>query len=213
MITYVINLEKRPDRLAAFKAQFDPNTFSTFHIVSAVDGTTLNIPELTPRIHPWNLKNLTNSTLRGVIGCALSHLQCYRSIQSDTSTDNYFLIFEDDAMFINSNSHSQLNDLLSNFNSLSIPDDLGILFLNDWLHSKENISPEQTWGRTDLTKTTESYIIHKDCAKYLYDSNINNLGAIDAHIFQSMQTHSKWNTYVLSKPIFIQRDRRDSNIR
>ena len=220
MKSFVINLKKRPDRLAKFQQQFDPSIFSTFTVLPAFDGSTLNISELQSRINPWNITHLSPYTLRGVVGCALSHLECYRLIQQDTSSD-YFFIFEDDASFIDSDAVSRFSELFSNIDSLSFPSDLGILYLNSFYFSFTNqsisnkVDPNTNWYPTTHCYTTESYLIHKECAKYLYELNINNLGAIDAHISQQLNkdkdTH--WKTYALTKPLFFQQNRKDSNIR
>ena len=79
--SYVINLKKRPDRLEFFDnkvKKFLPNV--NFELVEAIDGTTLdfNDENFTKNINPWNFKYLNEKMLKGVAGCCLSHLSCYK---------------------------------------------------------------------------------------------------------------------------------------
>ena len=77
---YLINLKKRPDRLDFFNTNI--KTFLPdidIELVEAVDGNALNLNDenLKKNVNLWNFKNLREKTLRGVIGCCLSHLVCY----------------------------------------------------------------------------------------------------------------------------------------
>lgn len=87
---FVINLEKRPDRLDKLKQYKDflpPNTY----VMPACDGYML---ASTPRLYA--LCEKCDYQMRpGVIGCALSHLVLYHKLLFDTEVDGY-LIFEDD---------------------------------------------------------------------------------------------------------------------
>ena len=62
-------------------------------------------------------------------------------------------------------------------------------------------------------QTAESYIISKEFAKIVYEENINNLGAFDAHLEKSMLNNPNYPFYELKDNYFIQCNRNDSNIR
>lgn len=209
---YLINLKKRPDRLNFFNTNvknFLPDI--NIELVEAVDGSLLNLNDenLKKNVNPWNYKNLSEKTLRGVIGCCLSHLKCYEKIIND-SDNNYAIIFEDDCCFIK-NKELGSNDFLK---KLQIPDKFGIIWLNEWTNTINNNFIDDNYYLVDSgAKTTESYIISKEFAKILYDENINNIGAIDAHIGQVYSRHPEYPCFNIKSNLFTQYDRKDSNIR
>lgn len=212
---YLINLKKRPDRLENFNTnvkKFLPNI--DIETIEAIDGTTLDLTDekLRKNVNSWNFINLQEKVLRGVIGCCLSHLKCYKKIFE--SNDKYAIIFEDDCCFIK----NQLFDAKINadffFLNLPIPEKFGIIWLNDWPNIIDPIySNEHYFLVKGGSKTAEAYVISKEFAKILYDENINNIGAIDAHISQVYSRHPEYPCYNIKSNIFIQYDRRDSNIR
>jgi glycosyl transferase family 25 len=208
---YLINLEKRPDRLKNFVdnvQKFLPDI--QIEKIIAVDGSFLDLNDknLKKNVNPWNFKNLREKTLRGVIGCCLSHLNCYKKIIE--SNDRYAIIFEDDCVFIK-NKEITSNEELKN---LPIPENFGIIWLNEWKNKIDSkFLNEYYYLVSEGYKTTEAYIISKEFAKILYDENINNIGAIDAHIGQVYSKHPEYPCYNIKSNIFIQRDRLDSNIR
>ncbi len=208
---YLINLEKRQDRFENFVNGVQ-KLLPDIHIerVNAVDGSSLDLgsEDLKKRVNPWNFKYLGEKTLRGVIGCCLSHLDCYKKIIE--SNDKYVIIFEDDCVFIK-DMEINSNDFLKN---LPIPEKFGIIWLNDWGNSIDNKFINEHYNLVSSgAKTTEAYIISKEFAKILYDENINNIGAIDAHIGQVYSRHPEYPCFNIKTNIFTQRDRRDSDIR
>jgi GR25 family glycosyltransferase involved in LPS biosynthesis len=87
--TYIINLKRRPDRLVSFFKR-NPN-LPPLHIFEAVDGKSLK-----PSITIQKLFETGDYNFRkGIIGCALSHIQLWKKCAADFSTD-LFLIIEDD---------------------------------------------------------------------------------------------------------------------
>ena len=209
---YLINLKKRPDRLEKFNQEvkaFLPNI--DIELVEAVDGTELNLydEELRKNVNPWNFKYLNEKTLRGVIGYCQSHLQCYKKIIEDTNS-KYSIIFEDDCCFIKG-KEKIANDFLQ---SLPIPEKFGIIWLNEWKNTIDKSYINEHFNLViSGAKTTEAYIISKEYAKILYDENIHNIGAIDAHMVQVYSRHLEYPNYNIKSNLFIQRNRTDSNIR
>jgi GR25 family glycosyltransferase involved in LPS biosynthesis len=92
--SFMINLDRRPDRLEKMNKQIQNNLLPTDIIrISAIDGLKLKI---NPRLRSLCRKN--NFQMRpGVIGCALSHIQLYQKLLEDTEVDGY-VIFEDDVI-------------------------------------------------------------------------------------------------------------------
>lgn len=206
---YVINLKKRIDRLERFQnnvgnALPDVN----IEVVEAVDGSLLDLQDVNLR-KDVNKKSLTlqEKLLRGVIGCCLSHLKCYELIGNND--DKYAIIFEDDCSFKNETQKNTANDFIK---QLLIPEKFGIIFLNKW-HSNRIKRVNIDYDLITGSPTTESYIISKEYAKILYDENIHNIGAIDAHMSQCIPKYPEYPSYQLVNELFIQYDRKDSNIR
>jgi len=93
---------------------------------TAVSGMELVFDEaLNSRIHPWNFEHLSERRLRGVIGCALSHLAVWEQIA--TQKQGMILIFEDDARCIDPDSAHRILAALNN-----VPPDADLVWLNDY---------------------------------------------------------------------------------
>lgn len=205
---FVINLKKRSDRLEKFKKEVQNYLLSLdIEVIDALDGSTIDLKNkfFLKNVNEWNFKYLDERTLRGVIGCCLSHLKCYKKIIN--SNEKYCVIFEDDCSLKKSFS--------INLNELIIPKKFGIIFLNDWIVKSKNID-DQSLSEYNIifeSKTTEAYIISKEFAKIMYDENVNNIGAIDAHMKEVMLKYPQYIFYELKNSLFTQYDRRDSNIR
>jgi len=207
---YLINLKKRPDRFQKFQNEIG-NYLPDINVelVEAVDGSLLNLNDenLKKNVNEWNFKYLTENQLRGVIGCCLSHLKCYDLICKND--DKYAIIFEDDCWYKNENNKMFINDFIK---QLEIPDKFGVIFLNEW-PTKHIKSINKDYDLIEGSPTTESYIISREYAKVLYDENIHNIGAIDAHIKSISSRYPEYPIYQLVNVVFTQYDRKDSNIR
>ena len=90
---YVINLDRRPDRLQSFKERSGLGD-ADFHRLSAVDGKTLTWSQ---DIH-YLFRQNRFKWHAARIGCALSHYTLYQHIAS--TEDELHLVLEDDAQFI-----------------------------------------------------------------------------------------------------------------
>jgi GR25 family glycosyltransferase involved in LPS biosynthesis len=95
MKTYIINLERRPDRREVMAAQLERNSFEDFEFINAVDGQTLQPTEELRRM----FSNNNFYSRASAIACALSHLNVWRTFLHDTSLSSYqnVTVFEDDA--------------------------------------------------------------------------------------------------------------------
>lgn len=92
--TFVINLDRRPDRWEKFQKQPEP-TFLRYLRVSAVDGNALVPTEQLQQIFEGNDYNMR----AGMVGCAMSHIKLYIDLLN--SKEDVFCILEDDIQFCN----------------------------------------------------------------------------------------------------------------
>jgi GR25 family glycosyltransferase involved in LPS biosynthesis len=91
--TFVVNLERRPDRLKTISDALSKINIP-FEVFTAVDGQ-----QLKPTLELYKLFARNDfGNRKGVIGCALSHLKLWNKLLEDKSTDVY-LIMEDDVTF------------------------------------------------------------------------------------------------------------------
>ena len=93
MKTYVINLDRRPDRWEAFQKHEEPK-YLNYERFSAIDGSKLENGEQLQRIFDGNDYNMRE----GMVGCAMSHIKLY--IELVNSSYEFFCIFEDDIEFV-----------------------------------------------------------------------------------------------------------------
>lgn len=99
--SFVINLDRRPDRWEQVQAQPDAHRIPNLSRFSAVDGKTLNL-QTDSRVSTYARHNITYSLRRshdmldsiGGVGCALSHVSLWEKLaKSDAPV---ILILEDD---------------------------------------------------------------------------------------------------------------------
>ena len=86
----VINLDRRPDRLERFREQAARHNLPPYRRIAAVDGQHLVLTDELRHLFRENDFNYR----RAVIGCALSHLEVWRSVRQVT------LVFEDDVELV-----------------------------------------------------------------------------------------------------------------
>lgn len=209
MKIFLINLEKRKDRLERFMSKIGNHLKNhELEVKKAVDGSSLNLKSdyLQKNVNPWNFKNLNDKSLRGVIGCCLSHIKIHKEIIDNDI--EYALIFEDDA-YTSLNSED-LNDLISNIN---LPEDFFIIYLNKFRKTKDKPNNFSLKKLDSGLGTTESYIISKKFAEHVYKHCKNNIGAIDVHMNHCYELSGGKGAYETIDEMFYQYDRKDSSIR
>lgn len=94
MKTFVVNLDKRPDRWETFQNHNEPK-FLNYERFSAIDGTKLKPTSQLSQIFDNNDYNMRE----GMVGCAMSHVKLYIDLLKDDESDAY-CILEDDIDFI-----------------------------------------------------------------------------------------------------------------
>lgn len=94
MKTFVINLDRRPDRWSQFQNLDDPKPLK-YERFSAIDGSKLKPTLQLQQIFDFNDYNMR----QGMVGCAMSHIKLYIQLLQDEETDVY-CILEDDLEFV-----------------------------------------------------------------------------------------------------------------
>jgi GR25 family glycosyltransferase involved in LPS biosynthesis len=120
--TFVVNLDRRPDRLLKFGQRFPRVGEWTYEIFSAIDGNKLKINGEFPESIQHLFRNNDFCSKNSVIGCAMSHIKIWQQLVNDKDSNSY-IIYEDDVEFVE-NYAWKLYSLLQN-----ITFDWDILFL------------------------------------------------------------------------------------
>ena len=94
MKTFVVNLDRRPDRWETFQRHDEPK-FLNYKRFSAIDGTKLESTSQLSQIFDNNDYNMR----KGMVGCAMSHIKLYIELLKDNEADGY-CILEDDIEFV-----------------------------------------------------------------------------------------------------------------
>ena len=158
----VINLKKREDRKNSMIDQFKKENVTNFEFIEAVDGNELKESEELRLLFQRN-----NFTYRkGIMGCALSHIQLWNDLINDTSND-YYVVLEDD-LELSSDFKEKLNRHCELFEEQQLEHlSLGVYECNYSDQEKIKTS-EITVFQKDIYKfwnITFAYIISKNAAK------------------------------------------------
>jgi len=200
----VINLKRRSDRLNQF---IENCPFINVNILYAFDGS--NLVNETDKLKTNQFLNLNN----GEVGCFISHIRCYEYMIKN-NIDN-MLIFEDDCKFCD-DFINKLNNVLIEYNNYKLNNKIiDILYIggrfgpnfftnaNNCLkitnnlvkHKNNNINIDI--DRSNLDRTTHSYIISKYTAGFLLDIFYNSI--IDKPIDHWLiQIFNKYNYNIYS---------------
>ena len=103
---YLINLSRRPDRLADFMNKYNKSDMKNYNVLKfdAVDGSKLKIDSVPlsevaraelKQIETTGFRSKHYQLTRGAIGCYLSHVKVWENMLKSKHRD--ILIFEDDA--------------------------------------------------------------------------------------------------------------------
>jgi len=158
---FCINLDKRPERAAAFQSQEGLKELNIKRF-SAVDGLTLEISK-NSLISNQTKYNILNNTRRshgeintpGAIGCSLSHFNVWKKFLETKAP--YCLVLEDDAMIpkgfaeIIANASKALKELKR----------FDVWLLSYRLYEPQTIPLTQTWKSPIYFWGTSSYIISR----------------------------------------------------
>ena len=141
--TYLINLDRRPDRLEKFLKSYDNSDMKHIELskMSAVDGSELNINKVPlsevargelKQIETTGFRSKHYQLTRGAIGCYLSHVKVWKDIVEKNY--KHGLIFEDD-VDLPENINERINKSM-----IDIPDDWDIILFGFHCKDCENKS-------------------------------------------------------------------------
>jgi hypothetical protein len=203
---FVINLNRRPDRLDRFVKEFGAH----FEInrCAAIDADDIVItPQLRSRCNDWAFIHAPDR-VKKILGCCLSHMWLWKHIGS--LSDPYVFVFEDDCAFINDDVHDNFTRY---FDSLQLPPDFGILWLNGTIEDSPGtpVTGDFELKEYQLHNTTEAYVVTPSYALELYSYVETQMGAVD--IFMERYTRSTpGRSFRIFPPFFCQSDRQDTDI-
>jgi GR25 family glycosyltransferase involved in LPS biosynthesis len=132
---YVISLARRADRLARFNAALAPADLA-LEVVVATDGASLDLASFIPAVSPRIRESRSESVLRGIIGCKLSHEAVWRRVAG--RSDGLYLVCEDDARPVHAGAVRRIRDAIDR-----APADADLVWLNDY----DPAAPIRTWPR------------------------------------------------------------------
>jgi len=208
--TYVINLDRRPDRIAKFQQRFPelcPKIIEDNTRISATDGRQLSElidvhPELAERIN--YLKDRYQNQF--VMGCAFSHWKTWNLISRDVTLadQDFVLIFEDDAEKNDQvNFISDLNKCLKDVKSYGAIDFLYIggrpdkdfiptKTIDDWKPVGRNlyIRPYNSRNSHEFDRCLYAYVITKAGAQKLINDSLDLFSfPVDHWVMLKFQKH------------------------
>ncbi len=146
--SYVINMERRKDRLTRFRDQ--SQLMNTVKVWKGIDGRALKLSPAIARLFRPNTFNWK----KGVMGCSLSHLGLWNQLLKERNPDAKYLIFEDDAR-ISSDFETQVKAAMQ-----KAPADFDVLYFGGCLppnkaalqQLKEYVDHGNPWCRVALNK-------------------------------------------------------------
>ena len=146
--TYVINLEKRPERLANFVKR-NNDQLVPFNVFNGVDGKKLRPNGKTQKIFETGDYNFR----RGIVGCATSHIKIWLEFLKSAST--YCVVLEDDVQ-LNKQYNSKLFSLLHTYQG-----QFDILMLH-W-NPYPTLQNKEEWESLYTKPTAELWDVQKSC--------------------------------------------------
>jgi GR25 family glycosyltransferase involved in LPS biosynthesis len=181
--TYVINLDRRPDRWEKFEKISQCIDFLKYERFSAIDGSKLKSTPQLQRIFDNNDYNMRP----GIVGCAMSQIKLY--IELIKSDIDMFFILEDDVEFTNDFKKKFFHII---FNANKIDKDWDIIFLGHHvrntkdfkvIYNKEAIPDIEKWDKNKSFKNSIGgafgYLISKKGAEKFLNL-INKTGMTNA---------------------------------
>lgn len=163
--TYIINLERRPNRLQSFRQNNRAELFQ-YDVFKAVDGKTLKPSQKIQKIFQHN----DYKYRRGIVGCAMSHITIWTELlQAGTGG----LIIEDDAVLTTNFIHKFIH-------VLSEAPDADIIFLGHHPYPKYRKESDYDKNKTPIVEhwTRERSITESmggTTAYYISTNGIKNM--------------------------------------
>ena len=171
--TWVINLERRSDRLEKFKNNH-PEICNELNVLKAHDGRNLR---LTPKIARLVAPNRFGWH-KGKIGCCLSHIELWNKLCLEENDDAVYLILEDDVIL----DKEWKEKVVSAFQHNDVPANWDVVYLGGNPLLNGNLRPLAEIVSGDIYKIMENNLWQQDppdsyCHFGAYAYLINKKGA------------------------------------
>jgi GR25 family glycosyltransferase involved in LPS biosynthesis/glycosyltransferase involved in cell wall biosynthesis len=160
----IVNLERRSDRLVDIKLKLHNVGIHNYEVIKAVDGATLEPTMYIKKLFENNDFNYR----KGVIGCALSHLNLWEQLVNDKKNE-FYVVFEDDITFVD-NFKMKLDNILNGVCGSN--NSIEFCLLGGGSISKSNENIEDLYVLKRYVKTVDGlygYIVTKSGAKKMID--------------------------------------------
>ena len=196
---YVINLDRRKDRLKSVKKQLD-NHGIKFERFSAYDGNNIN--KYKDSINKY--LDINNKLNNGQIGCILSHIKVWENVINDTKIggDELILILEDDIL-IDNNFKNIFNNFINKIKDLNYNMILLGLLLRDVTKINNDVY------KVNSGYGTHAYLLTKNTMKENI-SLFKNINEPLDHFFSKI--YKKNNVYIPKYNIIKQQRNNNSDI-
>lgn len=165
MKTYVINLERSPERKSYMERQLEKIPFLSVEFITAVDGKAMSAEERQKRFDSESFEKRYAKEVRpGEIGCTLSHQKCYRHFLE--SGEKCVLIVEDDIII-----SFEMKEVISRIDSLMESKEPRIILLSGWFWygKTEDLDGTYRLARVKDAFLTHSYVINRAAAALLIE--------------------------------------------
>lgn len=175
---YLINLDRRIDRMVDCKNQFDKYKIE-YERFSAIDGS--------------KIVNHTSNLIKGEIGCRNSHLNVIKMAKNENIYS--ILILEDDFELCDNFDH-EFEKVIN-----QLPEDWEWLYFGG-SHFEEPIKITDNIYRVNKTYTTHAYAIKNS----IYDKLIDTLSIFGPADVRFAEIQKEINTYITIPHLIYQRD-------
>jgi GR25 family glycosyltransferase involved in LPS biosynthesis len=135
----IINLEKRTDRKEKMQEMLYKHNIQHWEFIKAVDGNIITpTSEIAGLFHGNDFGNR-----KGVIGCALSHYNLWKSLLEDEHND-FYVVMEDDVEFVN-NFHDRFVEIKGNMHTHEF------MFLGYHMYSDNRREVESVYNQENVS--------------------------------------------------------------
>ena len=179
--TYVINLDRRPERWNKFSKQSTLKEFKQLKRFSAVDGSKLDVMN-DDRVSMHTKHNIRNKYRRsdyeintvGAIGATLSHVTLWQTFLQ--GKDEYLVVFEDDTLL----DKKEMDLIDSLIPTLPESWDLWLLGRHNWQFKETPLNPRDSKGWKSVQQFTgaHGYVLSRRGAEIL----VQNPFPIETHV-------------------------------
>lgn len=206
----IVNLERRTDRKSKMIERLNSQNITSYEFVNAVDGKLIK-----PTRELYDMFKGNDFNFRkGVIGCALSHINIWKSLVDDKD-NKFYVVLEDDIEFAE-NAKVKLDVCCNLFNRDESQEYLfiGAQHITTPNKDVENLSIRKMNMREYHGQGTFGYIISKRGAQKLLDYIRTNCVkyAIDKPIFYYGLNVNAVNEYVVRSEVYGNNMNVDSDI-